>query len=266
MKKHQIITVPIDDCYPNAYNANRMSEKKFESLVDTIRRSGQTHPIQAIKDNKGKYRIVGGEHKWRAMKALKYNEVELIIREFEDEVEEKLGSLEDNIHGESIPIKEALIIASANKKYPLPKLMKRLGEDESDLRDKLLLVSDEDKVKKLTEQMEQEHIVDIDFVVDIDPKKNADRFIQEISKVAKQFGARVVNSHFKRSKSKEAVSVLSFVISEKQRAVIDMAIENVRKSEQVAKGTALEYLSADYLAGAKLSPKVTEKRPNKKVK
>lgn len=257
MKHHDIKTVLIDECHPNKYNANRMPEAKFEALVDTIRRRGQTHPIQVVTDKKGGYRIVGGEHKWRAMKALKYKEVQIIEHAFEDEVEEQLGSLEDNLHGNPIPVKEAMIIHSATKKYKLPQLRKRLGEDESELKDKLLLVKDEEKLKKVIEDATKEHLVEVDFIVDADPKQNADNFVKDIVTYAKSLGAMMLPNRppvIKLSKNREAVALFAFNISESQKNVVEQAIKMITKEEDISRGRALELMSADFLAGHGLSP------------
>jgi len=251
MHKHEIKTVGIDELKPNEYNANKMSEAKFEALVDTIKRNGQTHPIQVVKDN-DHYRIIGGEHKWRAMKLLNYKECQIIERQFEDETEEKLNSLEDNIHGSPIPIKEALIIASATKKYKLPELRKRLGEEEIELKDKLLLVVEEEKLKKLEEQLNQEHTVEMDFVVDAYPEDNAKRAIKEIERFAKNIGCEMISAKTKISKSKETVALLTFNVSEMQKNVIEKALKKVTGPEKVKRSRALELIAADFLSGQPL--------------
>lgn len=248
MKKHTIITVPIDELSPNEWNPNKMSDIKLNALVETVKRNGQTHPIQVVKDKKG-YRIVGGEHRWKAMKLLKYKEVEVIVREYEDEIDEKLGGVEDNLRGQTIPIKEALIVAAATKKYPLSALEKRLGESQGELRDKMLLAGEENALKKMQENIEREHTVEITFILDADAKKNAENFIKELSRVTAKLGATIQNSSVKLSTSKETVAVVIFQVSDLQKNVVEQAITSIMKSEEVGRGRALELCAAEYLSG-----------------
>lgn len=244
LKKHEIKIVSIDECRPNNYNANRMPEAKFEALVDTIRRNGQTHPIQVVKEA-DHYRIIGGEHKWRAMKLIGEKDVEIIIREFEDQTEEQLNSLEDNLHGSPIPIKEALIIASATKKYKLPQLRKRLGEEESELKDKLILVQEEKKLKKIEDQINQEHTVEMDFVLDADPEDNAKRLIKEIEQLSKKIGAEVIDKRIKLSKDKETVALFTFNVSDMQKNVVEQTLNKIMKGYSVKKSRALELICVE---------------------
>jgi len=256
--KHEILNIPIDELYPNEYNANTMSEKRFGALLDTIKRNGQTHPIQAVKDKDGKWRIIGGEHKWKAMKLLKYKECQVIERKFEDLTEEQLSSLEDNIHGSSIPIREAIILAGATKKYSLSQLERRLGEDQPYIKDRLMLVTDEEKMKKVAEQARSEHYVEVSFIVDQEPKENAEKFLKEITNAALKLGSSVMKSEIKISKSKESVAVVAFNVSETQKNVIENAIASITKQTHVARGTALEFLAAEYLAGSRDAKKVVK--------
>lgn len=232
-----------------------MSEQKFAALIDTIRRNGQTHPIQVVKDDRyktpSKYRIVGGEHKWRAMKFLKMTEVTAIIRAFDDDTEEQLSSIEDNLHGSSVPIKEALIIASATKKYSLPQLQKRLGEDQRDLKDKLLLVTDAEKLDKVKQTLNSEHTVEFSLLLGTTPQQDAERFVTELKKFATGGGAKIIKCELGMSKTKDTIVFVTFNVSELQKNVIEKAVEYIINTEDVNKARAVEFMAAEFLAGVK---------------
>lgn len=261
---NKIIQISIEDLYANSYNSNKMPEIKFEALMDTIKRYGQTHPIQVVQDKEGKYRIIGGEHRWRAMKLLRFKTVDVLVREFEDEIDEKLASVEDNLSGNPIPIKEAMIVAQATKKYKLKDLQKRMGQTEPELKDRLLLAGENEKLEKLQEDLEKDHLVELDFVVDAEAKENAEAFAKSIAEVAKKMGARNIQTNVKMSKTKDPVGFMSFNVSDLQKNVIEQAIQTVISTEEVSKGKALELIAADYLAGAPL-PKKGKKLSTSKV-
>jgi ParB/RepB/Spo0J family partition protein len=68
--------VAIDSVKPNDYNPNRQSEHDFELLCKSIDEDGMTQPVVVLrKDNV----IVDGEHRWRACKALGFEQVPVVF-------------------------------------------------------------------------------------------------------------------------------------------------------------------------------------------
>lgn len=68
--------LPIDDVKPNEYNPNRQSEHDFELLCKSIDEDGMTQPIVVLRETRV---IVDGEHRWRACKALGFQEVPVVL-------------------------------------------------------------------------------------------------------------------------------------------------------------------------------------------
>ena len=84
--------LPINDLEPNLNNPNEMSEQQFNMLYDNIERMGITDPIlvRPLKEKKGKYRIIGGHHRWEVAKIFGYEEVPCTIvndPNFDDDME-----------------------------------------------------------------------------------------------------------------------------------------------------------------------------------
>jgi len=77
----KIETVPIDSIKPNSYNANRQSDRDFELLCRSIEEDGFTQPIIVQQDV---MEIVDGEHRWRALKALKHETAEVVFVNMSD--------------------------------------------------------------------------------------------------------------------------------------------------------------------------------------
>lgn len=71
--------LPIDSVEPNLWNPNKMDEKEFNRLATEVSNVGFTVPIQVVPMQDGKFRIVGGEHRWRVAKALGMTEVPAIV-------------------------------------------------------------------------------------------------------------------------------------------------------------------------------------------
>jgi hypothetical protein len=76
--------VPVDSCRPNEWNPNEMNDKQFDMLCRRIKEVGMISPIQVVPtvdSDTGEeyYTIIGGEHRWRAVKALHWTTVPAII-------------------------------------------------------------------------------------------------------------------------------------------------------------------------------------------
>lgn len=66
--------VDINFLKPNEYNPNKQSPHEFELLKRSISEDGFTQPVICLPDG----RIVDGEHRWRAMKALGKTEIPVV--------------------------------------------------------------------------------------------------------------------------------------------------------------------------------------------
>lgn len=62
----QVFDIPIGDIVPNPDNINEMSQKTLDRLVQEIRDVGFIAPCQVVPLEDGKYKLLGGEHRWRA--------------------------------------------------------------------------------------------------------------------------------------------------------------------------------------------------------
>jgi len=63
--------VPTSSIRPNKWNFNVQNERRFRSLKATLDRFGRIYPIivRAVED--GKYEIIDGEHRWKAIRELR---------------------------------------------------------------------------------------------------------------------------------------------------------------------------------------------------
>lgn len=71
-----VIYLDTDTIRPNDYNPNRQSAHDFELLCKSIREDGMTQPIIVHKES---MEVVDGEHRWRACRALGYEQVPVVL-------------------------------------------------------------------------------------------------------------------------------------------------------------------------------------------
>jgi hypothetical protein len=80
----------VDVLVVNEMNPNKMKKREFDLLVDNIEKTGLTDPVLVRPIEDGKYRIVGGHHRFDAAKYLGFTKVPCtIIRDpaFDDDAE-----------------------------------------------------------------------------------------------------------------------------------------------------------------------------------
>lgn len=80
----------VSELEANPLNPNKMSEQEFNLLFDNINRVGLTDPILVRPLSTGKYRIVGGHHRWEVAKLVGLEEVPVTIitdPNFDDDME-----------------------------------------------------------------------------------------------------------------------------------------------------------------------------------
>lgn len=116
------IDLPIDDLVPNTHNPNEMTEEAFNLLYDNIDRMGITDPIlvRHHPEQEGKYRIVGGHHRWEVAKLHGFDEVPCTVIEdadFDEDMEKFQLVRHNIIKGKMSPQKFMELYQSLEGKY-----------------------------------------------------------------------------------------------------------------------------------------------------
>jgi ParB/RepB/Spo0J family partition protein len=81
LKELKVQYTAMDQIEPNEWNPNRQSDHDFELLTKSIEEDGFTQPIVVVKNDKNpkfKFKIVDGEHRWRAASVMGFEEIPVI--------------------------------------------------------------------------------------------------------------------------------------------------------------------------------------------
>ena len=110
-KKNNLIVVPIDHLSAGSWQVRKMfDESELHSLSQSIKNNGIFQPIVVVsdKEEKGKYKIVAGERRWRAAQLANIHEVPIILRDdlSSDKIVE-ISLLENLERSDLNPIEEA---------------------------------------------------------------------------------------------------------------------------------------------------------------
>lgn len=128
--------VPIDLVEPNEFNPNEMNDPAFNRLVEEIENTGMIDPIQIVPKEGGKFRIIGGEHRWAGCRSLGWDTVPahvLTDGRFADEKLQKLLTVRLNvIKGKLNPEKFTKLYEEMASSYGADQLQALFGFTESD--------------------------------------------------------------------------------------------------------------------------------------
>jgi len=156
----EVMQLPVKQIQPNRYQPRSVfNEEKIEELAKTINTHGIIQPIVVRKAEDGKYEIIAGERRWRAVQLLGWENVSAIIREMNDAQTASVALIENLQREELTVIEEAVAYAKLLELQGLTQeaLAQRLGKNQSTIANKLRLLKLPEQVQ---EALLQKHITE----------------------------------------------------------------------------------------------------------
>lgn len=130
-KRMDFVYLSPDDLVPSPWNANEQDELTFNRLVDEINEVGFIDPVTVVPLSDGKYRILGGEHRWRAAQVIGMEKIPVTIlseEKWNDEDLQKLVSVRANVlHGKMNPEKFMRLYEEMASKYGADAVQSLMG-------------------------------------------------------------------------------------------------------------------------------------------
>jgi len=121
----------VDKLVVNAWNPQHMDEGMFARLVEEIKENGCVAPVQVVALDDGMYRIIGGEHRWKASQEAGLDEIPctiLVGKRWEDVDLQKFESVRLNVIGGKIdPSKFIKLYQEMADKYGKDALQQLMG-------------------------------------------------------------------------------------------------------------------------------------------
>src|SRR3954463_7913025 len=142
VKNEEIEKIPIDHIVPNRFQPRTVfDDEKIEELSRTIHTHGIIQPI-VVRQFDGKYEIIAGERRFRAMKKLGWDEAPAIIKNYSDTETASVALIENLQREELSPIEEAIAYGKLLELHNLTQeaLAQRLGKGQSTVANKLRLL------------------------------------------------------------------------------------------------------------------------------
>jgi ParB family chromosome partitioning protein len=138
-----VVKIPITSIVPNRFQPRTIfDDSRIEELARTIHTHGVIQPIVVRKMDNGKYEIIAGERRFRAMTKLKWTEAPAIIRNLSDKETASVALIENLQREELTAIEEALAYQKLLELHELTQeaLAQRLGKGQSTVANKIRLL------------------------------------------------------------------------------------------------------------------------------
>lgn len=146
----EVKQIPIKDIVPNRFQPRTVFvDERIDELAQTIRTHGVIQPI-VVRERDGKFEIIAGERRWRAVTKLGWEHIPAIVKEFNDSQTASVALIE-NLQREGLTaIEEAVAYAKLLELHGLTQesLAQRLGKGQSTIANKLRLLQLPEKVQE----------------------------------------------------------------------------------------------------------------------
>ncbi|MCA1033016.1 MULTISPECIES: nucleoid occlusion protein [Bacillus] len=160
--REEVRKVPIGQIVPNRFQPRTVfDDEKIEELSRTIHTHGIIQPIVVREFDDGKFEIIAGERRWRAMNKLGWDEVPAIVKNLSDTETASVALIENLQREELSPIEEAVAYGKLLELHNLTQeaLAQRLGKGQSTVANKLRLLKLPEQVQEalLAKQITERH-------------------------------------------------------------------------------------------------------------
>ncbi len=146
----EIRQIPVKEIVPSPYQPRTVfDDERIDELCQTIKTHGVIQPI-VVRQRNGKFEIIAGERRWRAVSKLQMETIPGIIREINDSQAASVALIE-NLHREGLTaIEEAFAYQRLIELHELTQesLAQRLGKSQSTIANKIRLLHLGEKVKQ----------------------------------------------------------------------------------------------------------------------
>ena len=151
----------INDIFPNIDQPrNNFKEESIRQLAASIKEQGLLMPIlvkvsDEKNNEKGKYKIIAGERRWRACNILKMKKIKAIIIKNKSEKSDALAAIIENVQREDLSVlEEASAYDKLIKKYGMTheSIAKSTGKSRSYISNIIRILSLSPGVKKLLDE------------------------------------------------------------------------------------------------------------------
>src|SRR3954463_5465930 len=144
----------VDSIVPNPYQPRtQMDETALLELTSSIEASGLLQPV-VVRPKNGKYELIAGERRWRAVQRLGWTKIPAVVREVDDPTLLTLALIENLQRDGLTAIDEAAGYQRLGDEFKIPQteIARLVGRNRSTVPNLLRLLKLPDEVKGLVQE------------------------------------------------------------------------------------------------------------------
>ncbi|WP_416730120.1 nucleoid occlusion protein [Fictibacillus sp. JL2B1089] len=226
----EVLQLPVQRIIPNRFQPRTVFiDERIEELSQTIEAHGIIQPIVVRGIGDGKYELIAGERRWRAVQKLGWEKIPAIVKEMDDSQTASVALIENLQREELTAIEEAMAYAKLLELHGLTQegLAQKLGKGQSTIANKLRLlklpqsIQDALLQKKVTERHARALIV-------LKSPEKMEAVLQEI--IEKQLNVKQTEERVKRMIESESAEKKPQSRRKSYSKDMRLAINTVRQS------------------------------------
>src|ERR671932_1976497 len=143
--------LPVSSVQPNPFQPrSQIDEAELVELTASIEASGLLQPV-VVRPRDGKYELIAGERRWRAVQRLGWPKIPAVVKEVDDQTLLTLALIENLQRDNLTAIDEAAGYQRLSEEFQLPQteIARLLGRDRSTIANRIRLLKLPDEVKQL---------------------------------------------------------------------------------------------------------------------
>jgi ParB family transcriptional regulator, chromosome partitioning protein len=146
--------LPVNNVVPNPYQPRtQVDEAALMELTSSIEASGLLQPV-VVRPRDGKYELIAGERRWRAVQRLGWTKIPAVVRDVDDPTLLTLALVENLQRDGLTAIDEAAGYQRLGDEFKLPQaeIARLVGRNRSTVANLLRLLKLPDEVKSLVQE------------------------------------------------------------------------------------------------------------------
>jgi ParB family transcriptional regulator, chromosome partitioning protein len=148
--------LPVSNVVPNPFQPRtHIDETELAELTASIEASGLLQPV-IVRPRNGKYELIAGERRWRAVQRLGWPKIPAVVRDVDDPTLLTLALIENLQRDDLSPIDEAAGYQRLGEEFELAQaeIARLVGRDRSTIANLLRLLKLPEEIKKLIQEGE----------------------------------------------------------------------------------------------------------------
>lgn len=232
----EVKQIPVDNITTSPYQPRTIfDDAKIDELCQTIKTHGIIQPI-VVRLRNGKYEIIAGERRWRAVSKLGMATIPAIIREFNDSQAASIALIE-NLQREGLTsIEEAIAYQKLLDLHSLTQesLAQRLGKSQSTIANKIRLLQLPEEIRQalMNRQLTERHAR---ALLSLEGVELQLRVMKEI--IEKEWNVKQTEARVAFYKEKNRVKSKSKRVSYSKD--VRLALNTIRQSIDMVSGSGL---------------------------